>query len=330
MSYPLLVTPKEHPDLDGVACAVAYAELLSALGTPALPFVSGRPDAEARYVLDRLGWRAPPVPAETGGLVLVDASDVLGLPSRVDPAGVIEDIDHRLHHRAASLFPNARLQIEPVGAAATLVFERFGAAGLRPTHTSSVLLLAAIHSNTQQLQGSVTTARDVEAARQLAAMSELPTGLIEGQLAADHRLARRPPVASEADVARGQGPGDRVAEGQLAARGEEIRDDLDGAIRREVKRFEHEEGAYLFSQIECAGAESLVTMALPALLSLGPRAMLNLVDPARPSSALLVPDASFRAWIAAKTGLAFDGVEARSQTVLLRKQIVARIEGHRP
>lgn len=297
MSYPLLVTPKEHPDLDGVACAVAYAELLSALGTPALPLVSGRPDAEARYVLDRLGWRAPPVPAETGGLVLVDASDVLGLPARVDPAGVVEVIDHRLHHRAAALFPNASLQIEPVGAAATLVFERFGAAGLRPTHTSSVLLLAAIHSNTQQLQGSVTTARDVEAARQLATISEAPSGLIEGQ---------------------------------FAARGEEIRDDLERAIRREVKRFEHEEGAYLFSQLECPGAEALSTMALPVLSGLGPRAMLNLVDPAIPSSSLLVPDPSFRAWVSAKTGLTFDGVETRVPTVLLRKQIVARIEGVAP
>lgn len=297
MSLPLLVTPKENPDLDGVACAVAYAELLSALGTPALPLVSGRPDAEARYVLDRLGWQAPPLPAETGGLVLVDASDVLGMPALVEPARVIEVIDHRLHQRAAPLFPNARLQIEPVGAAATLVCERFCTAKLRLTHTSAVLLLAAIQSNTQQLHGSVTTARDVEAAALLSAMTEMPPGLLEGQ---------------------------------LAARGAEIREDLSGAIRREVKRFEHADGAYLFSQLECADAADLSRDALPVLAAIGPRAMLNLVDPARSSSVLLVPDVAFRAWIAAKTGFDFDEVEVRSRTALLRKQIVARIEGHSP
>jgi nanoRNase/pAp phosphatase (c-di-AMP/oligoRNAs hydrolase) len=48
-----IVLPPTPPDLDGVACAIAYAELLNRIGVRALAWFSGQPDAEARYVLSQ-------------------------------------------------------------------------------------------------------------------------------------------------------------------------------------------------------------------------------------------------------------------------------------
>ena len=41
------------------------------------------------------------------------------MPVVIRPQDVVEVIDHRLSNNAAELFPKAKIQIEPVGAAAT-------------------------------------------------------------------------------------------------------------------------------------------------------------------------------------------------------------------
>lgn len=298
MSEPVLhvVTPRASPDLDGTACAVAYAELLRARGMGARAWISGAPDPEAAYVVLRLSVALDQVPAPVGSrIVLVDASDVRGLPSPLDPRDVVEVIDHRLHHRATELFPNAAVQIEPVGAAATLIAERFQAAGLAPTVTAAQLLQAAIASNTQALRGSVTTDRDRLAFEALRALAPLAPDLIEQQF-----HARRLSILA----------------------------DLGAAIAAERKDFDDVEGPYAFSQLELPGARHLVEASLPWVGALGPRALLNLVDVEVATSFLIAPDAGFRTWVERRTGLCFEGNVAECAGVLLRKQIVARLEGH--
>ncbi len=294
----LVVTAKQSPDLDGVACTVAQAELLAAVGTPAVAVVAGQPDAEARYVLDHLGVVPPSRPPENvNGVVLVDMSALPGLPDFADPAAVIEVIDHRLHGDPSRSFPNAKVQVEKVGAAATLVFERFQHQGISPSPNSALLLQAAIHSNTQRLRGAVTTPRDVAAASALAESHPLPTGFIEAQ---------------------------------FRARAAEILEDLPAAIRRETKTFDHPDGTFWVAQLECPGALDLVDEArrVPAPL----RNIVNLVDPLRAASMMVVQDESFRVWVATQVGIEFDGDVARPSQALLRKQIVARLldAGERP
>jgi manganese-dependent inorganic pyrophosphatase len=294
----LLVTPRGNPDLDGAACAIAYAELLVGTRHDASAWLSGHPDAEARFVLEHVGWSAEP-PASFDGcrFVLVDASDVVGLPEAVEPARVVEVIDHRMHHRAPELFPQARLQIEPVGAAATLIAERFFSAGLEPSARAALLLQAAIQSHTQRLRGSVTTERDVLADERLRALCPLPEGFVEAQ---------------------------------FRARAREILEDIPGAILREDKQFRHPDGVYHVSQLELPGAGELVTRCLEPLSRLGARAVLNLVDVSVPASYLVAPDPSFRAWLSARAGVAFEGAVSFNPGVLLRKQLIVRIEGVAP
>jgi manganese-dependent inorganic pyrophosphatase len=292
---PILVTPRNNPDLDGAASAIAYAELLAATHRDAAAWIPGRPDAEASFVLERAGWKsAPPTSFEGCRFVVIDASDVAGLPDAVKPALVTEVIDHRMHHRAPELFPQAHIQIEPVGAAATLVAERFFSAGLEPSARAALLLQAAIQSHTHRLRGSATTERDRLAAARLQALSPLPEGFVEAQ---------------------------------FRARASEILADIPSAILREDKQFKHPDGMYHFSQLELPGAGDLVEQCLEPLSRLGPRAALNLVDVTVPASYLVVPDASFRAWISARAHVVFEGAVCFIPGVLLRKQLVARIEG---
>ena len=290
-----VAVPRENPDLDGLACAFAFAEFLRAVGRGARGFVAGEPDPEALFVARRLGVATlGPDPRPGEPVVLVDASDLRGMPSSLDPESVVEVIDHRMHHRAAALFPNAVLCIEPVGAAATLVAERFARHELTPSARTAMLLQAAILSNTQLLRGSITTDRDHAAFHALAAVAPLPAGFVDAQ---------------------------------LDARRQAILADLGAAISRERKDFDHGDGAYILSQLEFAGARNYTAVCLPLLARLGPRAILNLVDVEAGTSAVLVPDPETRAWVAALAGLCFTGPLALCPQILLRKQIVARIDG---
>ncbi len=293
MTRSLIVTAKKNPDLDGVACAVGYANLLEQTGRLAVAVVAGQPDAEARFVLSRVQLTVSSmVPSDTIGVVLVDMSARPGLPEFVDPERVVEVIDHRLHGDPSQSFPNAAVQVEAVGAAATLVFERFSQAGISPSRETAILLQAAIQSNTQCLKGSVTTSRDIEAAHALQALHPLSADLINNQ---------------------------------FRARSEEILQDLPSAILRETKTFAHESGAFQVSQLECPGALELVPQ-VRSLLS-GPRILLNLVDPVLPASAIVAVDPEFRAWVSSLAGIAFDSDTAWPDRVLLRKQLVARLLG---
>ena len=294
MRITVLVTAKRNPDLDGAACAIAYAELLREEGYDAAPLVDGNPDAEARFALDETGWARPAVSMSASEIVLVDASDVVGLPDAVSAERVVEVIDHRQHHDAERLFPRARIQIEAVGAAATLVAERWRAAARRPRGSTALLLQAAIQSNTQRLRGSVTTPRDLDAAAWLAGIAELPDGFVEGQ---------------------------------FAARAAEIVADVDAALSRESKRFDHPEGPYVVAQLELPGAVGLVDAVAAADLARTERVMVNLVDVDSARSLLLIWDSAFRRWVAARLGVTFTGAGAECSPAVLRKQIVARLRG---
>ena len=172
----VLVTPYEDPDMDGVACAYAYAELLRSQGHDAVAAIFGRPDQEAEYVLAHFN-----VPSLEDAayyldrdIILVDASDTTGIPKVVDPAQVVEIIDHRQVHEA-HLFVNAKLQIELVGAAATLVAEKFTG---EISRESAALLYCAIVSNTINFMASVTTDRDRVAASAMKAKAGIPDSFV--------------------------------------------------------------------------------------------------------------------------------------------------------
>lgn len=173
-----IVTSYDSPDLDGYGCAVAYAELLRALGGEATARIIGPINEETRYLIDRFHLSEPILWVEhpVDPVVLVDSSESKYFSTVVDLNQVIEIIDHRMDNDA-HLFRNAKVQIEAVGAAATLVAERFRSAGVTPSFESAVLLYGGIISNTLNFLSTNHTSRDKEMAIWLKSLANLSNDL---------------------------------------------------------------------------------------------------------------------------------------------------------
>lgn len=167
-----LVTSYVDPDLDGFACAFSYTEFLNLTGQSAVLGITGDLHEEARFLLQQynIPFKLSDLdPAKFAKIILVDASDLEGIDPRIEPAKVVEVIDHRQVNQQEA-FRNAKIQNEPVGAAATLIAEKFMSAKASMSQNSAVLLYGAIVSNTLNFQANVTTQRDKNAAEWLAVL----------------------------------------------------------------------------------------------------------------------------------------------------------------
>lgn len=173
---PILVTSYTNPDLDGVAGAIAYAEFLQKTDKDAIVGIIGEPHDEAKYIFNYFDFQFPELIVNADNfdeVILVDASDLNVLEGKIIPEKVIEIIDHRKTHEADK-FPKAKVQIELVGAVATLVAERFMQSDVEISKESAILLFSAIISNTLNFKGSITTERDKKVAEWLNRIAKLP------------------------------------------------------------------------------------------------------------------------------------------------------------
>jgi manganese-dependent inorganic pyrophosphatase len=173
---PILITGYVNPDLDAVAGTIAYSEFLNKTGRNSIVGLIGEPHDEAKYILDNYHIEYPQIIPNADNfdeVILVDASDLIGIEGKIAPEKVIEIIDHRKVHEADK-FPNAKVQIELVGSASTLVAEKFIQNGIEISKESAILLCGAITSNTLNFKGGVTTDRDRVAFEYLNKIAQLP------------------------------------------------------------------------------------------------------------------------------------------------------------
>lgn len=163
----VVVTSYTEPDLDGYSCAVAYTEFLNKTGTPAVTRIFGEPHVEVTYLVKKFGLKTEEdKTADLGKVILVDASELRDLDKFIQLENVIEIIDHRKVNDA-ELFTNAKIQIEFVGSAATLIAEKFYKQNINISVSSATLLYGAIVSNTLNFRAKVTTDRDRQMAEWL-------------------------------------------------------------------------------------------------------------------------------------------------------------------
>lgn len=156
-----IITSYIDPDLDGVACLYAYAEYLNKRGVCTKAMISGTPYIEATWLLKKLKINLPQLIIQSGDtVVLTDTSDPDDIDPKIPLDTVIKIIDHRSHHNA-HLFPKATIQIEEVGAAATLVAEKFYRENILPSKNAAMLLYGGIVSNTLNFKSKLTTERDI-------------------------------------------------------------------------------------------------------------------------------------------------------------------------
>lgn len=230
-----IVTSYINPDLDGVACCIAIQALEAPGWTARVP---GATDSETKLVLKTLGLAVPqPITGWTdvGAIWLVDTHHPKQLPDDF-PAEIVRRITD--HHSGGSpeCFPNAHIQNEAVGAAATLLAERFGQEGVRTPPDIAVLLQAAIVSNTLQFRAPATDQRDHRAYEILAGISPIDPRLLEAMGGARReRLTLSTEALLESDLKLFDTSRGMAAIAQIEAPGALdilLRDDLRSSLNR--------------------------------------------------------------------------------------------------
>ncbi|MFJ2281213.1 DHH family protein [Pseudomonas sp. NPDC087803] len=174
----IITSGASYLDIDAYACCIAYAELLNLQGILARAVSSAEPNGSVSPTV--LSWGAEfhrCSPQVNDEFVLVDVSDYQHFDPLVVLDQVVEVIDHHPgfeRYWAERLGPAA--DIRPIGAAATLVFQRWQAAGLlsRISEQSAALLATAILDNTLNLTGQMTSEADIEAYEALMQRANLP------------------------------------------------------------------------------------------------------------------------------------------------------------
>jgi len=191
MTPRILITPKINPDLDGVACVYAYSYLLNKKSKNTTGGIFGKLHIEAQYIIDR--FKITDIsysPADNfDKFILVDMSELAGCPEVVRAKDVIEVIDHREFNKASKSFPNAKIQIEKVGAAATLITERYYDENIKIDRNSAILLYSAIFSNSLNFKAKVTSEKDKKMVKWLEKQAEIPNGLIHDMFLAKTKFS---------------------------------------------------------------------------------------------------------------------------------------------
>jgi inorganic pyrophosphatase/exopolyphosphatase len=170
-------------DIDGLASALAYNELLKKEGKDSLVVL---PDSFTQTVTKEIREWGLNFLTETNvngaSFVIVDVSYPKFIPGFVDQRKIIELYDH---HPGFEDYWKKRLgdkaKIEMIGACATLIWEEYKRRqqAQRISSLSANLLYTAILSNTLNFQVSITNSRDINAAEEIKRFTKLPLDWLE-------------------------------------------------------------------------------------------------------------------------------------------------------
>lgn len=158
-----IVTSYIEPDLDGTSCMYAYSELLNRLGENASYHIWNEPKQETQIVCDMFGIKLGGEKEFKDGdkYIIVDLNNYGQVDPNIKREDIIEIIDHHGISRELHLYTSCeRIQIDKIGAAATIVTERYKESGLIPSREAAILLYYGIISNSINLKANITSARD--------------------------------------------------------------------------------------------------------------------------------------------------------------------------
>jgi manganese-dependent inorganic pyrophosphatase len=122
--------------------------------------------------LEGIVTRSELVNPEPREVLLVDHAEQAQSVPGIEEAHVVEILDHHHIGSVETRFPVAAT-FDPVGSTATLVIERFRAAGREPKRPTATMLLAAVLSDTVIMSSPTTTERDRQVVSYLEELLEL-------------------------------------------------------------------------------------------------------------------------------------------------------------
>ena len=157
----------DMPDMDGVSCMIGYAEFLNQKGENCKYIIKGEPKREVNIVCDKFKINLKKLLSyklnANDEVILVDTNELGEINQKINYNNVVEIIDH--HHISDKLnkMKNAKVQIEKIGAAATLVTEKYMNSKANISKDSAIMLYYGIISNTMNFNANATE-RDMKAA----------------------------------------------------------------------------------------------------------------------------------------------------------------------
>jgi manganese-dependent inorganic pyrophosphatase len=196
-------------------------------------------------------------------LILVDHAEMAQSAPGIGQAEILEILDH---HHIGSIETSVPVTatFDPVGSTATLVVERFRQAGMEPSHSTAVMLLGAVLSDTVILNSPTTTQRDhgvVEYLERVLALDAQRLGREMFESSADVSDLSADEIVSQ-DAKRYQVRGDQeICIAQIEVVGDgllERRDELLQALRREREDKDLALYALMVTDVVAKGTEMLV------------------------------------------------------------------------
>lgn len=298
-----------HPslDIDGYGSCIALAELLRLQGEEAIAASRGRMNATIPpLVLEwKVDFKTMQKPVKDDIFTVVDVSDPNQLDPAVDASHIAEIIDHHPGFEAYWKEQGIQAQLEFVGAACTMVYERWRDAGLLPhmSTTSARLLVCGILDNTLNLKASITTQRDKTAYAQLLTQADLPNNWPQQYFRACQETALKDAakaILNDLKVQEYPTLAYKVTVGQLAL--------------WDAQNFIHSDRETI--------AAILSQKDLPWFM--------NLIDLHTGKNVLMCEDADLKAWLAKTLNTVFEGDIATTDRMWLRKEIMKRSHEQSP
>jgi inorganic pyrophosphatase/exopolyphosphatase len=296
----IITSGYKYIDIDAYAGIIAYAELLCAQGGQAQAVSTAAWNESISKTVR--SWPAPLktayTPASEDTFTIVDLSDPDHFDHIVDLARIDEIIDH---HPSFGAYWQERIgdkaQIEFIGAACTLVYERWVTAGLadKMSEISAKLLVTGILDNTLNFKAHVTTDRDRKAYKELTAHANIPEGWTaqyftecQEAILADVETS----IRNDSKVLSFSSFPRPLSVGQLVVWDvSEVLDKHKGTVER-------------------------------VLAAVKPDWFMNLVSVGEGSSYFICKDPAVQAWLADLLGVTFEGDVARADRLWLRKEII--------
>lgn len=164
------------PDLDAIASAVVYTELLNKTKkhgqVDVVAIRAGEPNAETKAIFNKFNIQLPPKIEDVTILpedrfVLIDHNEQSQVHPSILRDSIIEIVEH--HNINVSFAKPIYLHAEPIGSSCSVVYGMFKNERIVPSQQAKELMLASILSDTVKFKSSITTARDTAVATELAA-----------------------------------------------------------------------------------------------------------------------------------------------------------------
>ena len=164
-----VVTSYINPDMDGISSMYAYSEYLRKTGKNAHYYYAGKMKKEVLIVSNKYGIDIEGIDkiAKEDKIILVDTNHFQYLPSSIEPQNIVQIYDHHRRNDWLNDRSDIDIHIEEIGAAATLIAEKFWKDHIDISKESAILLYFGIISNTMNLKIKMTTSKDKNMAQWL-------------------------------------------------------------------------------------------------------------------------------------------------------------------